>query len=157
MECGTQKLNFVVYAFWITSTGVVMSDRSTASPARNEVFTVSCFFFFNELVVEGIFYVSFLLLENTARIHNRASGLIIRHGFWNPRQQVGCRGSVFQRRHLPLSPSLILHFLHHRIQFPRVPLDRLDLLLTRRPRPHAPVPQLPHRSPETGQVSLLIS
>ena len=55
MECGTQKLNFVVYAFWITSTGVVMSDRSTASPARNEVFTVSCFFFFNELVVEGIF------------------------------------------------------------------------------------------------------
>lgn len=44
MECVTQKLNFVVYAFWITSTGVVMSDRSTASPARNEVFTVSCFF-----------------------------------------------------------------------------------------------------------------
>ena len=73
MECVTQKLNFVVYAFWITSTGVVMSDRSTASPARNEVFTVSCFFFFNELVVEGIFYLSFLLLENTDRIHNRAS------------------------------------------------------------------------------------
>ena len=73
MECGTQKLNFVVYAFWITSTGVVMSVRSTADTARKDGFTCRGFFFFNELVVEGIFYVSFLLLENTARIHNRAS------------------------------------------------------------------------------------
>ena len=53
--------------------GVVMLDRSAASPDRNEVAIVSCFFFFSELVVEGMFYSSCLPAKSTFRIHDRAS------------------------------------------------------------------------------------